>query len=85
MTSYVAIQSHQQSTDASYLQDALYHVKAWLAVYRVGRARRRTEKLFARLDRSILEDIGIPHDHVSLRAGALNRYPHVITVKSPSF
>ena len=47
-----------------------------------ARSRRQTEKLLARLDRSILEDLGVPHDGVSPSAGALDRYPHVITVET---
>jgi hypothetical protein len=45
--------------------------------------RRLTERLLAELDPSILEDIGVPHDQVSPSAGALERYPTVITPSRP--
>ena len=56
-------------------------VKARFEAYLAARSLRATEKLLAGLDRSILEDLGIPHDDVSPTAGALDRYPRVITVK----
>jgi hypothetical protein len=55
--------------------------KTWRGIYREARLRRKTEKLLSALDRSILEDLGIPHNNVSPTAGSLDRYPHVITIK----
>lgn len=43
--------------------------------------RRLTERVLARLDASTLEDIGVPHEHVSPSAGPLERYPTVISVR----
>jgi uncharacterized protein YjiS (DUF1127 family) len=44
----------------------------------------RTERVLSRLDRSILEDIGVPHDHVSPSAGPLERFPTVIRTNGSS-
>ena len=44
----------------------------------------RTERALSRLDSSILEDIGVPHENVSLRAGSLERYPVVIRPSNSS-
>lgn len=38
----------------------------------------KTERVLSRLDASVLEDIGVPHDNVSPGAGPLERYPSVI-------
>ena len=37
-----------------------------------------TRKVLEGLDRSTLEDIGVPHEDQSLRAGELKRYPSII-------
>lgn len=57
-------------------------VRTWLTAYRDFLARKKLNRLFASLDPSTLEDIGVPHDPVSLRAGPLDRYPDLIRVKS---
>ena len=82
MTSYVEIQSNPQSAGASYLHLGWRRIGAWLAPRRDARSRKKTEYLLGRLDRSVLEDIGVPHHNVSRRAGVLDRYPHVITVNT---
>ena len=85
MNTYVAIRSDFQSVSKSPLEQAWSRLRIWLAAYLKGNARRRTETILAGLDRSVLEDIGVPHDHVSLRAGTLDRYPRMITVRQPCF
>ena len=82
MNNYVAIQGQLQSILGLPLKSEWSRLKNWLAVYRQFLARKALERQFASLDRSTLEDIGVPHDHVSLRAGPLDRYPYLIFVRS---
>ncbi|MCB1378642.1 MAG: hypothetical protein KDK89_09795 [Alphaproteobacteria bacterium] len=41
----------------------------------------RTAQLLGQLDRTILEDIGVPHENVSPASGSLDRYPDVIKIR----
>ena len=81
MNTYPAISHRFQSVRAPDLQGYWLDAKDWLRACRQALVRRRTEKLLAGLDRAILEDLGVPHDGVSPSAGALDRYPYVITVE----
>jgi uncharacterized protein YjiS (DUF1127 family) len=85
MTTYVAIQPDLQSTVSPFRQRVWLAALRWLADYRALAAERRTRKALARLDRATLEDIGVPHTEMSLRAGPLTRYPEMITVREPDW
>lgn len=85
MNTYAATRSNFQSVPESSLKQGWSRLRIWLADYLEAKTRRQTETILAGLDRSVLEDIGVPHDHVSLRAGILDRYPRMITVRQPCF
>jgi hypothetical protein len=81
MNTYSAVEHDFQSARVSSFGNYWHRCKPWFGAYLSARSRRKTEKLLASLDRSILEDLGVPHDNVSPTAGVLDRYPRVITVK----
>jgi hypothetical protein len=81
MKTYSAVQHDLQFTGVLSLGNYWHHVTIWFSAYQSASSQRKTERQLASLDRSILEDLGIPHDNVYPTAGVLDRYPRVITVK----
>ena len=78
MTNYHATLDRFQPSAASPLVAAQTWVSNLLASASHWLIERHTRKVLEGLDRSTLEDIGVPHEDPSLRAGELTRYPHMV-------
>lgn len=81
MNTYVAIQFDPQLAEPVAAIRQPSRINLLLQGWRAAWSQRRTRRILSSLDRAALEDIGVPHCDTSPRAGALERYPHVITVR----
>ena len=79
MTSYHATLGRLQPSAVNPLVAAQTWVSNLLAPASHWLIKRHTRKVLEGLDRGMLEDIGVPHEDTSPRAGVLNRYHEIIS------
>lgn len=78
MTNYHAVLGHFQPPKSEFLTASLNWIANLLQDARQRLITRHTRNVLTSLDRQTLEDIGVPHEHMSTRAGELERYPEII-------
>ena len=79
MTNYHATLGRLQPSAVNPLVAAQTWVSNLLAPASHWLIERHTRKVLEGLDRGMLEDIGVPHEDTSPRAGVLNRYHEIIS------
>ncbi len=84
MNQFVALGFDFQSTAPVCSPVQILRHMGWLRDFLALCSEVRTRRILSTLDRATLEDIGVPHHDTSPRAGALERYPRVITIRKRS-